>query len=296
MHADQLVQRKLDGRSKTRGRQNGAIVEPGLGDTEPRAVFECQLEEVGLRPRIADQRSGRNRARRRPRDRSDGLARHLDLDLVLVQAEEPAGEPVAVGQPDHFGRARLGSHSLPQSGRARIGPLAGEDQPQDAIERNRQLAQCVRLDVQAGFRRRPDRLTLMRQSPRGRSRASGRAQETQTVYSRVSLISRLERQFVCGPFGGRQLDRTRAQRDEPSRDRPSIDQECLENGSDETAAADVAAGPPVPRPANSEIDNAAATERARRPCEHVFRGMASTDTALPLIVEKWASNRWVFGG
>ncbi len=55
VHAYQLIQGKLDGGPEACRRQDGTVVDPGLGDAQPRPVLERELEEIGLGPWIVDQ-------------------------------------------------------------------------------------------------------------------------------------------------------------------------------------------------------------------------------------------------
>ena len=230
MHAHQLVQGKLDGGSEARRRQNRSVVDPGLGDAEPRAVLERELEEVGLGPRIADQlRVEAERDDPRAID-FDGLARHLDLDLALIQAEEPAGEPVAVGQPDHFGRAWLGAHLLPESVElvgldvwpAKIKPRMLSRGTDSLPSTSDWISRLVSVDDSID--------TRMMRSPSGRitCEASSAGAAHRELASQLDQRGRAAAR-AAAPVGRHQLDRAGPERDQPSRDRLSIDQERLED-------------------------------------------------------------------
>ena len=84
------------------------------GHAQPRAVGERQIEEISGGTRIRD--DGRIEPNRDHAGAIDfhGLALDLELDGLVVHAQEAAGHAVAVDQPDDLGGPRFASHAIPE--------------------------------------------------------------------------------------------------------------------------------------------------------------------------------------
>ena len=206
MDAHQLAQGNPDRLPESRLGRDIALVELGLADTQPGAVFQGELEETLLGARIAGDRRGEADGESPSPVDVDGLSVNLDLDDFVVQAEEASREPVAIHQPHDFRRARLGAYAVGERIQLVTVGRRLQDQTHERIERDIQLAQFIGLNLQGRLGRRPDHHAHQAIAVgKDQMRAIERRERCGRFVS--ELEQAVQRQLVLGALGGNQRDR-----------------------------------------------------------------------------------------
>ena len=103
MDAGETRDRHVDLAAEAGGGEQAAFLDSGVCDAEAGAIGEGKFEEEAFRAGVVDQGGVEAEGDDRGARDADRAGVGLELDDGGAEVEQAAGDPVAVGQPEHLG-------------------------------------------------------------------------------------------------------------------------------------------------------------------------------------------------